>query len=574
MNGINHLFFTAGFLFTLCAAPKDLHAGNIYLSNYENSALGVSNALNAATNYANCLWIDADRDLGAGLTGKWSGVVIRGVGTNKISGKLVFHGGDEVAGSGLFTNNIAEWIAPGTNVIALQPRPPIGSKLVLYTTKSYAYKNQCGLEFVRVTEYVEGNTNVVIVDSDFHTAGNQPLKKWFYKPKAYYFLGDQRNLNFTNGATFISGNWTNYFKVGDVVRVENYDGTDNAFGDQMYYENVLITAIDATGITFADTPLNANYGRPILAKCNFGNNIAIRDADIENLTINNYRNITISDLNTEYLRFYNCIAITVSNVVAVNTNQNSPLVVSSTFCKRGFYKNIYASGAYGNTDNGNFKFMSCQNFRIFDCSTGDSWLTDDTGAMPGFFMDFLYSPYASWNNNITISNLTTQLPLDGYPISTWMNGVRNSTFSDIVSEGILRMQYNTNVTVTGDNIIGEGIESFDNKSCNFKFGSAVTLNVIGDCSSVYSGTLSGGSNELYGMNVWVHGGSYDTILSNVYSTSQQADTFIYVHDCNGLNIKGCADTDRTNTAWSVYKNPLATNLIIGVGNSFKERTNY
>jgi hypothetical protein len=47
MNKTNHLLFSVGFLFTLCATPKDIHAaGNIYLSNYENSALGVSKGLN------------------------------------------------------------------------------------------------------------------------------------------------------------------------------------------------------------------------------------------------------------------------------------------------------------------------------------------------------------------------------------------------------------------------------------------------------------------------------------------------------------------------------------------------
>lgn len=553
----------------------NLYAGHIYLSSYSDSVTGVSNALNDAVDFSNLLWIDADRDLGSdGLIGKWDGISIRGDGTHKISGNLIFHGGDEVAGGGLFTNNIAEWIEPGTNIITLLPQPPVGAKLVLYTTESWAYKNQCGLEFVRVRGHVGGDA--VLIDTDFQIAGNQPLKKWFYKPRAYYFSGDQRHGIYNKGATFISGNFTSYFQVGDVVRVENYDGTDNVLGGEMYYENIIITDIDSSGITFSDTPLNANYSSPILAKCDFGKNIVIRNANIENLTINNYRSITIEDLDTEYLRFFNSIAIDVRDVIAVNTNQNWPLVVSTTFCKKGCYSNVYASGAYGDTDNANLKFMSCQDFKIFNCDTGDSWLTDDTGAMPGFFMDFLYSPYASWNNNITVSNLLTQVPLDGTKISTWMNGLRNSSVYGVVAEGMLRVQYNTNLTMTG-NIVGLKVESFDNQFCNFNFDSALAINIIGDESCVYSGNVLGSSDaaeNLYGRNVWVHGDSSNTTLSNVWSSSTQPDFFIYAHDCNGLTVKGCSDTARDGVAWSLYKNPKATNLIIGAGNNFNELTNY
>lgn len=532
----------------------------INLSSYPDTVAGVSNAFNAAADGMNVLIVNADRNVA--LTGSWSGLVIQGDGTHKISGPVVFTG-QQVSRSTTpaCVNSDGAWLTNNPSNLLLAPVPAAGSQLVLETAVQNESYNQAGLAFVKVT-----GTNLLgetLIDVDDSAAGNQGITVPFWNPKLYHFTGLQYGGTLNQGATNIpwSALNTNYWQVGDIVRLENYAGTDTADGSTSYFENAKITRLDETGMYF-DTGLNSAYAKPYIVKTAFAKDLTITNAAIDRLTIRNYENVTVAGLSTTALLFYNCYNLEVRDVTANNTNGTDPTIVGITFCKQGVVSNIVASGATGTTDNGNIKIMSPINLQIEDLTSGYSYhVGTNSQASLGVFIDYYYTPYKTWGQCV-LNGVVAEVPASGPPLSVWAVGLRNSQLQNITALGTLKLTTCSNLVLNGASSAAGGLDCYYLTNSFLAFTSALYVGAAGCSGATFTGTTTGGATlPRYGRNVWVRPGCNNITLSNIISSSLAADTFIYLQNVSGITVIGCQDQNRTNSAWSLYNGGGVTGLV-------------
>lgn len=545
-----------------------------YLSQFPT----VKDAFDAAAG-GNTLVIDEDRiaDTATGtLTGLWNDLTIRSVNGHRIRGQVIFEGqAVKKVITPVFTNSDNAWLPVGTTNITLSPLPPPHSKLVMETSLQAAWTNQCGIEFIRV---VSTNGTHILLDTDLYKTGYQGLTTAFYNPKLCYYAGRQSPDSLARGSTFMPGNWTDYFKPGDIARIENNSFLDTPDATKHYFENVEVLSIDEQGFSFE--PVSSAFGTPYVAQTAFGHDLTIEASDFQVLKIRNYRNIRIDTFTTEYLRLYNCNNLDIRNVTASSIQFS--ILASFSHCKDAYVETIQATGGVSSYDNAAIKFMSPINFTVTNLSAAETMSTGSGRIEASVMTDYDYTPYKTWGSNNSFSNITGDKPGGiGLPVSLWFAGLRDSVIQDIHSGGgDTRIHRMDNVCLAGSNTCGRITDFMRTENSVFDFGSSAYAKIYHCSTSEFSGHVSGGKIEgellLYdGRNVFVHGTTdrycTNNILSNLHSSSTNRDIFIWLSQVNGIQIEECSDRPRPDGSWSVHKGNDVTGATL-TNNSFHAST--
>lgn len=299
-------------------------------------------------------------------------------------------------------------------------------------------------------------------------------------------------------AIVITGDYTAQFAVGDVIRVENVDGTGGAEGSAFYFEFNKVSAIDATQITL-ETRTIQQYINPWLIKTDMIKGIKISGGRIKRLTIRHADSVFIYALDVDRAIYGSWYRYQV--IGGHRRGLQEPSTSNATWLFNGSMSDISCGGSSGSTDNGAFKILSCPNMQLLNISGGNTKATAQGNY--GVFLDFFFTPYRVWNENLQAQNIRGETPNGGSDRSVWVTGVRNG-----------------NLQITGGHVFLQSmVDCLVFVGCASKqleVADIVRSNVKGDCKFVtwngcFDSTLDVAVRDTLGVNsnrcCWVRGGT-------------------------------------------------------------------
>jgi len=255
----------------------------------------------------------------------------------------------------------------------------------------------------------------------------------------------------TKRSLTVSGNYTGILAVGNLVRLENTTGTDDAVGDTNYFEILRVASINSAAVTF-ESSTHASYGNPCLVKLNSISNISVKGNGgyIKALYASYVDRLSTDDLYTTSYSVAWAYDVKVGNIRSAT---NQPVAVGMTFVYHGTLSNILAYGAVSSTDNGNVKIGQCDDLTISNVSTW--WGTASAQGTYPFMVDYDYTPYQPWNGNITVNGITAGLT--NSEISVYFGGLGDSTIAGVASQGSIEFLAGSSVLASNISTAGDSL---------------------------------------------------------------------------------------------------------------------
>lgn len=369
------------------------------------------------------------------------------------------------------------------------------------------------------------------------------------------------------GAYTIAGSFGHLFAPGDLLRIENRNGTDCWYGipghtelvpggSKAYFEQARIKSVGTSELVL-EQELAYSHTDPVLIKMDAVADVTISGGRIDTITARGCDNFRLYDLH--------CSALSVSYSVGFSVDQiradgQSPIVCGFSHVRDAVISNVVTRGGTGVTDNGSFKMMSPIGVTVSNIRSLDTVCTSAQGVYP-FFLDFYFTPYAGWGQEVTVGNLALSKPKQGAQHSLWATGMRELTVTNVTAAGTIRFSKCSGLQATGlsaggalnmEDLIDGGIVS------GFQ---AAFVNVLG-CSdlSVCDGVVRGANGQNSSRAIWVRGGiarptSERVTLQNIKNRSTTAgDTTIYVQTAADTTIAGCSDRPGLNKSVQIGSN--------------------
>jgi hypothetical protein len=222
-------------------------------------------------------------------------------------------------------------------------------------------------------------------------------------------------------SVLIPANYTTRFAVGDIIRIENVDGTGGVEGSAFYFEYAKVSAIDASNVTL-DTRTTHPYTNPWLVKVDAIKGVKMAGGGrCKRLTVSNATDMIITGVIVDravYTKVYRYQVIG-----DIRRGVQEPSTSNATFMYNGSMSDIYCGGSLSSTDNGAFKVLGCPNMQLANISGGNTKATAQGNY--GVFIDFFFTPYRIWNQNLQAENIRGETPNGGSDRGVWMTGVRN-----------------------------------------------------------------------------------------------------------------------------------------------------
>lgn len=218
----------------------------------------------------------------------------------------------------------------------------------------------------------------------------------------------------------IPGNYTAQFAVGDVLRIENTDGTGGVEGSAFYFEFAKVAEIDSTQITLEARTIQP-YVNPWLVKTDMIRGVKISGGRIKRLTIRHVDSCFLFALDVDRAIYGSWYRYQV--VGGIRRGLQEPSTSNATWLFNGSMSDIYCGGSLSSTDNAAFKVLSCPNMQLLNISGGNTKATAQGNY--GVFVDFFYTPYKIWNENLQAENIRGETPNGGSDRGVWVTGVRN-----------------------------------------------------------------------------------------------------------------------------------------------------
>jgi hypothetical protein len=360
------------------------------------------------------------------------------------------------------------------------------------------------------------------------------------------------------------------FAAGDVVRIENkLEGNDTYYGranistdfggETSYFEWNIVKSVSADELEFVNE-FAFTYVNVYMVKANFTRDIVIiGNGYIKNLQMLGSRDISVSDITCQTIRTFNCIDFKHSNLQAIGNGSAANLVPTAygfTFSRSGRIVNCGAEGAYANSDNAALKILSCQDMTIANAESADTFNSNSGQALSQFFVDFLYTPYASWSQNIKIVNLACGKPKGGVPVSIWLSGTRDVDASQVSASGAIRVMKSVNPKISHFRGYSLWVEDVYDGGAFDHFDGAF-VNVLNSPFTSYDGfRLSGANGENSNWSFAVRSASDLISISNLLNLSEAAgDITFFLTGSSDVTIIGCKDRLRDAPAKSVAYGP-------------------
>ena len=227
----------------------------------------------------------------------------------------------------------------------------------------------------------------------------------------------------------VAGNYTSLFAVGDVIRIENLDGTDSVEAKTFYFEYAKVASISTTAMTFKSR-LQYSHVNPWLIKTGFIKSPKIiGKGRLKKLEIRLADTPIVDGLDIDRLIVGNTYDCTTMNINSRGVGE--PSTVNHSFCfGRGRIHGLRAGGSISTTDNASCKLMSCPGMIVSDILSDNTTSTGSQGDY-GFYVDAYYTPYRCWNKNITVNNVIAELPRSSVTRAIWFYGMKNSTIKNL-----------------------------------------------------------------------------------------------------------------------------------------------
>ncbi|HHR3255595.1 TPA: hypothetical protein ACS3VH_002678 [Klebsiella oxytoca] len=246
----------------------------------------------------------------------------------------------------------------------------------------------------------------------------------------FAFTGD-----LPKGSYRINGNFINKFNPGDVIRIENVDGTDSVGGGKFYFEYVKIKTVNQSHIILHSRTIYSHLN-PWIIKTDFLNQVNITgEGRIKKLILRNIKDLRVSSLFINRLIISNCYGINLSNLTLAGLSE--PSTVNITYCfGKSIIQNLDISNSESNSDNSTLKIMSSPQVILSNVIISDSNSSSKKQSNYSLFIDSLYTPYSCWNDNIIVNNVICERPKSYFKRGIWFYGLRNSVIESIVGADV------------------------------------------------------------------------------------------------------------------------------------------
>lgn len=328
--------------------------------------------------------------------------------------------------------------------------------------------NQSGIHFSKVTSFTSKNaSSQITLEDGLRFAFRRPQ---FSLVDAVKLKTGDRTLSTNKKILRIKNTPENLkffssLQPKSMLRFENLTGTDSVFNQfsdyfdkgsdnfltkkQSYFEYNQVAALKNEGSYLSislDSPLAYDYGEFWLINAPFTNDIQISGASqnssyIAKLIVQYASDVSITNLNVNSMSLASVYDFKTDQVKGVA--QGETIVFGHTYCRKGVISNYTASGARSYRDNANIKFMSPLDLNISNVHSFDSERIHVAGSKSPegnytFYIDFLYTPYVSWGQNVTVNGMTLAKPNDpDRDRAAWIVGLRNSAIWNVNTTGLL-----------------------------------------------------------------------------------------------------------------------------------------
>lgn len=231
------------------------------------------------------------------------------------------------------------------------------------------------------------------------------------------------------GTYQITGDYTSYFSVGDVIRIENIDGTDGVEAKTYYFEFAKVMAITTAAVTFK-ARLNYTHTNPWLIKTGFIDGVKVNGGGrIKRLEIRQCSSVSVTDIKIDRSIVGFCYDVYLNGLEMLGVGEASTSNMSFCF-GRTIASNIKAGGSVSTTDNAGFKVMSCPRIVVSNIGSDNTTASGSQGNY-GFYMDALYTPYYAWNRGVQISNIVCEIPRSTVTRGIWFYGIHRGIVTNI-----------------------------------------------------------------------------------------------------------------------------------------------
>lgn len=232
------------------------------------------------------------------------------------------------------------------------------------------------------------------------------------------------------GTYSIAGDYTAKFSAGDILRVENIDGTDSVEAHTAYVEFVKVASVNTSALVL-DQSLYYTHGNPWLVKTGWVEGAHVSGGGrIKRLELRQVLHPEVRGLDVDRLIYSFTYGLISTGIYARGTSE--PSTINHSYCfGRMKVSDIKAGGSVSVTDNAAVKFMSCPGAQVSGITVTDTTATGSQGDY-AVFVDAYYTPYYSWNRDMQIQGIVCEAPRSPVTRGVWFYGAADSVFKDIV----------------------------------------------------------------------------------------------------------------------------------------------
>ncbi|MEN0617388.1 hypothetical protein [Klebsiella indica] len=367
------------------------------------------------------------------------------------------------------------------------------------------------------------------------------------------------------GSYLIKGDFSSEISPGDVIRIENMDGTDGVAGSKYYFEYVKVKSVNSEHINLISRTVYS-YTNPWIIKSKFLNRVElVGQGRIKKLTLRYIDDLQISSLFINRLIISNCHNVNVHDLNLEGLSEPSTLNITYCFGKN-IFQNLRVSNSESSSDNATLKVMSSPQTILSNIVISDSNSDSKKQSNYSLFIDAFYTPYSCWNDNIILHNVICERPKSNFKRGIWFYGMRNSVIESVLGADVF-LQGSLDSYFTNFNISEFNLEIKDLVRCN----------VNSKCTNAL---IKGGVDNIFKLEIAKFKSnnsevkSYNCIFTAGTVNPETGDNYIHGGN-NYLNFKN-AYPENKNNLFSIdieYQNDLVIEPVSALFFNIKESIN-
>lgn len=251
---------------------------------------------------------------------------------------------------------------------------------------------------------------------------------------------------------------------GDLIRIDNRFGNDSVHGhvvaefgahksiharDNAYFEFNRVLSIQTTPAGIAlrlQHPLAYDYDGILLMRPDHVSDFsvvgsALQPSRLTRLQLDYVQDVHVEGLQMNAVSAFGMVDFTFDGL-DVDAELRHPIALRCTYCRNGEMEQLSGRGTISQRDNAAIKLMSPIGVRVVDIEADDTTTTNPVETNLPFFVDYYFTPYASYAQDLNISGIVTGQPQGTTNTrSVWFAGVRDSTVDDVSSIGGMHLDY-------------------------------------------------------------------------------------------------------------------------------------